>query len=175
MKRELRLYNVLIPIWLLFIFPVIWLIILPANFIIDSAVLLISMVLLKDGADKWRRWIKHIWLIWIFGFLSDAVGGIFLFLLTQTDFLQPFGESVTQWWYTNVAMPVMMNPFNTVWGVLLCLISIAISALLIYIFNFHIALKKVFTDVSRRRKCALAFAVITAPWTYLLPSQWMWS
>ena len=31
MKRTVRLYNILLPIWLLWIFPQVWLIVLPGN------------------------------------------------------------------------------------------------------------------------------------------------
>ena len=37
--------------WMILLFPQIWLIVLPGNFIIDSIVLIISMILLKI-ADK---------------------------------------------------------------------------------------------------------------------------
>ena len=39
-KNNLRLYNILFPIWLFWLWPtVIWLVILPANFVIDTLVL----------------------------------------------------------------------------------------------------------------------------------------
>ena len=42
-KGRVKLYNVLFPVWMLMMFPGMWLIILPGNFIIDSLVLLITM------------------------------------------------------------------------------------------------------------------------------------
>ena len=39
-KREIRLYNMILPLWLLWIFPQVWLLILPGNLLIDTAVLL---------------------------------------------------------------------------------------------------------------------------------------
>ena len=38
MKREIRLYNVLLPIWILYFFPQLWIITLPGNLLIDCAV-----------------------------------------------------------------------------------------------------------------------------------------
>lgn len=35
MKKEVRLYNVLFPIWLLWIFPQVWRFLLPGNLLID--------------------------------------------------------------------------------------------------------------------------------------------
>ena len=47
MKKDVTLYNVLFPLWMLLMFPVMWLIVLPGNFIIDSIVLIISMLIMK--------------------------------------------------------------------------------------------------------------------------------
>ena len=46
MKRTVRLYNILLPIWLLWIFPQVWLIVLPGNLAIDCAVLLLALLAL---------------------------------------------------------------------------------------------------------------------------------
>ena len=44
MKRELRLYNVIFPIWLLFLFPVVLILVIPANLSVDSLVLLLTLL-----------------------------------------------------------------------------------------------------------------------------------
>lgn len=44
-KKEIRLYNVILPIWMLWIVPPLWLIILPANFIIDFTVFILHLSL----------------------------------------------------------------------------------------------------------------------------------
>ena len=46
-KKGARLYNVLFPLWLLMLAPQVWLILLPANFVVDTAVLLIAAAILK--------------------------------------------------------------------------------------------------------------------------------
>ena len=51
MKKNVTLYNVIFPFWMLYLFPVMWLVIIPSNFLIDSLVLIISMFALKI-ADK---------------------------------------------------------------------------------------------------------------------------
>ena len=43
MKREVRLYNVIFPVWLMFLFPQIWLIALPGNLVIDVLVLAVTL------------------------------------------------------------------------------------------------------------------------------------
>ena len=37
MRRETRLYNVILPIWMLLLFPQVWLIVIPGNLIVDVA------------------------------------------------------------------------------------------------------------------------------------------
>ena len=57
-KNDIKLYNVLFPFWMILLFPQIWLIVLPGNFIIDSIVLIISMALLKI-ANKTKQIYKQ--------------------------------------------------------------------------------------------------------------------
>lgn len=47
MKKEVRLYNVLLPVWLLWIFPQVWLVILPGNLLIDCLVLTGALFVLR--------------------------------------------------------------------------------------------------------------------------------
>ena len=46
MKRDVKLYNVLLPIWILYFFPQVWLITLPGNLLNDCAALLITLAAL---------------------------------------------------------------------------------------------------------------------------------
>lgn len=73
MRYSNRLYNLIFPIWMLLLFPMSWLFILPANFIIDSLVLLISLYLLKQSTIK-IVYKQVILKIWGFGFLPDLIG-----------------------------------------------------------------------------------------------------
>ena len=102
-KGKTKLYNVLFPVWMLMMFPGMWLIILPGNFIIDSLVLLITMKIL-NYADKKMFYKKHI--------------------------------------------------------------------LMIFIFNYFITFKKL--DKKERLRLSLIFAIITAPYTYLIPTSWIY-
>ena len=42
MGRGTKLYNLILPLWLLWIFPQTWLVVLPANFIVDLLVSALS-------------------------------------------------------------------------------------------------------------------------------------
>ena len=70
-KKGTKLYNVLFPLWMLMLFPQVWLIVLPGNFIIDSLVLIISLFVLKIS-DKKSKYKKYILKIYGFGMLSEV-------------------------------------------------------------------------------------------------------
>lgn len=40
MRKTVRLYNIILPVWLLWIFPQVWLVVLPGNLAVDTLVLL---------------------------------------------------------------------------------------------------------------------------------------
>ena len=147
-KSSVRLYNVLFPFWMLLLFPQMWLIVLPGNFIIDSAVLLISLAILKIPEKKqWYK--KHILKIYAFGMLSDIIGSAFLLLMMIGFEVGQMGDELY-----------------------LTLPALFISAALIFVFNYFITFKK--TDKKLRLKLALIFTIITAPYTFLVPSSWLY-
>ena len=55
--RSVRLYNVMFPIWFFFFFPIVWLLILPVNFLVDSLVVLLSAKRQKLDTPKalWKK------------------------------------------------------------------------------------------------------------------------
>ena len=141
-----RLYNVLFPVWMLILLPPIWLIVFPGNFIIDSAVLLISLRCLS-APDKWTFYKKHILLIFAFGMLADFVGAGFLLLLAFAfEAGGPMGDS-----------PLVTIP------------AIIISAALIFVFNYFVTFRK--NEKNVRLRLSLIFAIATAPYTFLIPSS----
>jgi len=73
MKKEVRLYNVIFPVWMMFLFPQIWLIALPGNLVIDVLVLAVTLKVLGHP-NKWAVVKKLWWKFWLLGFLADFVG-----------------------------------------------------------------------------------------------------
>ena len=147
-KNDIMLFNVLFPFWMILLFPQIWLIVLPGNFIIDSIVLIISMTLLKI-ADKKQWYKRHIIKIYLFGMLSDIIGaGYMLLLMTVFD----VGRMGDELYLTAPAL--------------------VISSVLIFILNYFITFKK--SDKLLRLKLSIIFALVTAPYTFLIPSSWLY-
>ncbi len=147
-NNDVKLYNVLFPFWMILLFPQIWLIILPGNFIIDSIVLIISMIVLKI-ADKKQWYKRHIIKIYLFGMISDIIGAGYMLLLMTVFDVGRMGDEL-----------YLTAP------------AIVISSALIFILNYFITFKKI--DNLLRLKLSLTFALVTAPYTFLVPSSWLY-
>ncbi len=149
-KNSVKLYNVLFPFWMLLLFPQMWLVILPGNFIIDSLVLIIGMVALKiDDKKQWYK--KHILKIFLFGMLSDIIAAGYMFLMVMT---------------------VLKDVIVMADELYLTLPAVIMAAALIFVFNYFFTFKK--DEKLLRLKFSLIFAVVTAPYTFLIPSSWMY-
>ena len=143
MKKDIKLYNVLFPLWMILLFPQVWLIVIPGNFIIDSIVLIISMIILKIQ-DKKQFYKKHILKIYAFGMLSDVIGSAYMLLMLIAFEVGNMGDELY------LTIPALI-----------------IASLLIFLFNYFFTFKK----ADKRLKLSLVFAVSTAPYTFLVPSS----
>ncbi len=148
MKKEIRLYNVLFPFWMLLLFPQVWLIVLPGNFIIDSLVLMLSMCCLKIQNRK-EFYKQNILKIFGFGILSDIVGSAYMLIMMTCLQIGRMGDEL------HLTLPALI-----------------ISAVCIFILNCFVTFRK--CDKPTRIKLALIFAIITAPYTFLVPSSWLY-
>lgn len=148
MKKETKLYNVLFPLWLLMLFPITWLIVLPGNFVIDSVVLVACMFALKTENKK-QIYKSCILKIFLFGLLADAIGSLFLFVMMFVFELGRMGDELY-----------------------LTLPALVISAVLIFVFNYFVTFRKY--DNKFKFRTAIAFALVTAPYTFLYPSRWLY-
>ena len=167
-NSDKRLYNVIFPIWLLVFFPsYLWLILIPAYYLIDRIVLRWS---LGDMSDKNLFCRKNTWKICLAGFLGDFVGSIALFFASQLlsglggkrfSFLQMAGEGI------------MFDPFTNILAVLVVIAAIALSAVCIYKLDKSI-LGKTELDPEQIARAALRLALFTAPYLYLVPSRWFY-
>ncbi len=148
-KNDVKLYNAAFPLWLLLMFPLAWLIVIPVNFIVDSLVLIISMVALKMTNRK--QWYKScIFKIYAFGMLADIIGSVYMLLMTFFEVGGGFrGDELS------LTVPALL-----------------ISAVLIFVFDYLISFRKM--EKSLRLKLSIIFATVTAPYTFLVPYSWLY-
>ena len=149
--RSVRLYNVMFPIWFFFFFPIVWLLILPVNFLVDSLVVLLSAKRQKLEMPK-SLWKKHILPVWGIGFLSDLIGagltfGLYLLFADLLD------------------LNVHLFPGAT----LISIPGTILAGVLIYFLNRKLTFRKSQLDPVAIHKLCLHLAIFTAPYTMLIP------
>lgn len=161
-KHPIRTYNILLPIWLLVWFPSwLWLLLIPANYLLDRIVLHWSLKGLDDRNAFCRR---TAWRICAAGFLSDFVGSAFLI---GVQVLLSFINSDMA---DSVADSLMSNPSGNIGALACALLAIAVAGLCIYLLDRWI-LNAAGLDRERARRSALRLALITAPYLFLFPSN----
>ncbi len=166
-NRTVKLYNILLPIWLLLFWPSwLWLVLIPANYLIDRIVLRWG---LGDLPDKGLFCRKHTWKICIAGFLSDLAGVVLMFsVFMASAFVSP--GSAESSLLDELAYGVGFNPFSGIPGFLVVALAVFISGCLIFLLDRRILLGAGL-DADRARSAALRLALITAPYLYFIPSE----
>jgi hypothetical protein len=132
---------------MLILLPTTWLIAIPGNYLVDSLVLLLGMHLYKVEEKK-VFYKRHIFKIFAFGFLADFIGSLLMM------------------------SAVLLGWSNTTDEIYLTLPSLLVAEALIYVFNYYITFKKVESPV--RKKLAILFTILTAPYTLLIPIDWIY-
>ena len=160
-NKGIRCYNVIFPLWFLIFFPVMWLYLLPANFLIDSIILLLALTVMKME-EKGRIYKKTILGVWAFGFLADIIGSVFL-LTSQL--------SLGEWWQQYITMPVVLNPWNNFYALLFIFIALLISAAAIFFFNYKFLFGRLFPQGQKAKQICLILAICTAPYFFFVPTE----
>ncbi|MEQ2443694.1 hypothetical protein WMO64_09435 [Pseudoflavonifractor sp. CLA-AP-H29] len=172
MKREHRLYNIILPIWLLILFPEIWLILLPGNLIVDCLVLFLTLLALKHQG-KGRVMKKLWWKFWLLGFAADAVGVAWMFLGLLPAWIAGSGQvgelpAIVAAWEDSVGHithSAFAHPAAFAWT----LIGVALAGACIYFFDKKAMGRCELLTPREKHIIALTMAVITAPWLFFIP------
>jgi len=169
MKKTTKLYNLIFPIWFLLFFPPVVFITLAGNFVIDSLVIIVcfSVFKLVDSESNLKTYYKKsILKVWGFGFLADIIGAGILFVLGL------LGDSLGLSYELTSA--INYDPFSEPIAIIIILGAAVVSALFIFLFNYKYSFKNIIKDQALRFKIALTLAIVTAPWTFLLPTKWFY-
>ena len=160
MKRT-RLYNVIFPVWLLYLVPAIWLIVIPANLLVDCVVVLVTLWALRHG--KKRAVLRQIWWkVWLLGFAADLVGVLVLMPAMQLSSILPDPA-----W--DLIEPVMYNCFLSPVAFVWMGVAVAVAGMCIFFFDrFALRSCELLSD-RERHIVALTLAIVTAPWTFFIP------
>lgn len=167
--KQIKVYNLIFPIWFLLFFPPVILITLVGNFIIDSLVILACFYAFKLASTQTLKefYSKNILKVWGFGFLADIIGAAIL-LLTYTT-----GDSLGLPY--EIISAISYDLFSHPIAVIIIIFSMLISGFFIFLFNYKITFKNQIEDKKIRLKVALTIAIITIPWTFLISAKWLYS
>lgn len=162
MKKQTRLYNLILPIWLLILFPQVWLIVLPGNLIVDCAVLLLTLLALKHPRKK--EVLKKLWWkFWLLGFAADAIGVGWMVL----GLLPSWFTENDRW--THSVGHITHNSFAHPAAFLWTLIGVALAGICIYFFDQRAMRTCPLLTAREKRITALTMAIATAPWLFFIP------
>lgn len=166
MKKQTRLYNIILPIWLLLLFPQLLVFVIPGNLIVDCLVLLIALAALRHqgkGAVLKRLW----WKFWLLGFAADAIGVLWMVLGLLPGWLW-YDTPIGALWADTVGH-ISHNAFVHPAAFLWTLAGAALAGACIYFFD-----KKAMANCDQltgreKRIIALTMAIVTAPWLFFIP------
>lgn len=179
MKKDYKLYNMILPpFMLMFLAPPLLAITLAGNFIIDSVVLLAVSLIVFRKID-WKFYGKTIFKVWGLGFAADIIGVIFLNILGGIGYFYVntnYGDKSFPYSLFDGMNSVVNHSYEvTPYTIAILISGIVIAAVAIFIFDYFISFRKataVFGFTRKQRVIAsLAFAVATAPYTFLLPYE----
>ena len=166
--KQTKLYNVIFPIWFLLFFPPVIFITLVGNFIIDSLVILLCFFVFKlmETQNLKAFYKKSILKVWLFGFLADIIGASILFTtgILGDSFGLPY----------ELISAINYDPFSSPIAFIIIIFAMIVSGVFMFIFNYRITFKKQIADKQLRFKVALTIAIVTIPWTFLLPTKWFY-
>lgn len=154
MKRDIKLYNLIFPMWGIYfyalVFPYFYVLLLPANFIVDTVMLLLLFFLLRVPEKKELYW-GGIWKTWGFGFLADfAAAGV----LVGLSGAMPFN---------------IYAPISSAGAFLFATVGVVLAGVLIYFFHIKFVWKGLPLEDGKKKKIALGMAILTAPYLMYLP------
>ena len=114
---------------------------------------------------------KVILKVFLFGFFSDFVGAIFLFLMSTLVGMGGEESGFFKWINNNIIDTIMRNPFSNIYSFILMTIAIMLAGLCIYYLNLKVSFKNVDMEEKDKKKLALYMAIFTAPYLFFVPSS----
>lgn len=162
------LYNLIFPLFMLYLLsPLLWVVMIIGNFLIDSLVVLIaSRKITKKKEQVKKIWKTSILKVVIFGFLSDLMGS-----LTTTVLAFAIGWfAPTEWTVWGGFLDIYSYPGALIYA----LPAILIAGWMIYVLNKRWSFNKAGISTKNKKGLALCLAIFTAPYFMLLPTTLFW-
>jgi len=148
--------QVFFPTWMLCFIPPVIFVTLIFDFIIDNLIILVYLAAMRipeKGSIMKRLFLR----VWIVGFAVDAAAAV-IFLIFAL-----FGGKTV--------ISATLDPFASVGSFLITFLIVALAGFSKYLVFRKILLVRV-TELTlpQKRVISILLGVITAPWTYLIPT-----
>ncbi len=166
-KKRIKLYNIGFPFWIMMWLPGIWWILLiPLDYILDYLVLFSSTGQLDSRKEFCR---KNTWKICLAGFVSDLAGGLFMLavLLLSSQTVEYLNREAREA-FAGFSSSLMFAPLHHPLALAVTVLGILIAAVLIFLLDRRI-LSRAGLPATLAVRAALRLAVVTAPYTFLIP------
>ena len=136
MKKDVRLYNMILPPFMLFFFvPTLWIVSALGNFIIDSIVLLIISIFIYKKFT-WQLYKKSIIPVFLFGFLSDFLGVLYLMAISIGSGAEYYeGNDIGKQILSGIYLATNHSCYDSIYGVLFIVSGILFSSIFIFVFT----------------------------------------
>ncbi|RYL95026.1 hypothetical protein EWI07_03085 [Sporolactobacillus sp. THM7-4] len=154
--NDLMIYDLVFPVFMFYFYPPLFGIAAGVDLLIDALVL---FGILRFLNVRIRNRLGLLMKLWLLGLLADILGSLFLLIIERCD--------------ERLAVD-MIDPYSIYTqplSVIIFCIAILISSALIYWFDLSVLKKKL--TLNQARRIALVFAIVTAPYTYLIPTSWL--
>ena len=144
MKKDVKLYNMILPPFMLFFFvPFLWIVSALGNFIIDSIVLLIISIFIYKKFT-WQLYKKSIIPVFLYGFLSDFLGVLYLMAISIGSGAKYYEGTISENKFFREYILQLTTPVMTV-STEFCLLSavfcLAVFLFLLLIIVCHLTIK----------------------------------
>ncbi len=165
--ENLHMSEIIMPTWLLWIFPQTWIFLFPITLTADFLVLLLALRWMRCSYRKQFLW--HVWWkVWLLGLVADFFGFAWMFLGALIALGHSNSEQGHGW--HNAMEHIMHKPYGN-WQVFLwTLAAVVISGILIYRFNRRMLRRNPFLREYQNQKISVTLAIFTAPWLFFLPA-----
>lgn len=167
-KKSIKLYNLIFPVWIVWLYPVTWIAIVPLNILVDFLVTLLALKLIK--IEKPMEVIKKSLAKTVaLGFVADIIATAVLMVLSFG--IYETKSTVSKWFYDNISIPILNDYYETPWGILVMVLAVMFAGFLVYIFNRKFSFRNTDLSESQIKKVSLILAIITAPYLFLIPTN----
>ena len=167
MKKTQKFYNLIFPIWFIWMFPPIILFCGIGNFLIDAAAILIGVKCLCIAKAHWKKNLYAALIAWLCGFAADFLGALYLLALNLLLDRSPFVLD-------DVLRCAQYDPLAHPLSFLLVLSAVILSAFCIYHFDRKAAFSELDATEEQKKKLSLVMAIATAPYLFFLPMAWFY-